>query len=87
MQQAVLHHPTLSITIIAWGHGLLLFTVIHIISTPYGSMGQNLSEPVTEKDTSLEENHFYKVGCSSMQGWRNGIPYIILCVFVVKESG
>jgi len=36
-------------------------------------MGQNLSEPVTEKDTSLEENSQYMVGCSSMQGWRNGI--------------
>lgn len=36
-------------------------------------MGQPLSEPVTEKETSSDENNFLKVGASSMQGWRNNM--------------
>ncbi|CAF1067055.1 unnamed protein product, partial [Brachionus calyciflorus] len=33
-------------------------------------MGQTLSEPITDKDTSKCENELFKVGTSSMQGWR-----------------
>ncbi|CAF0799821.1 unnamed protein product [Brachionus calyciflorus] len=33
-------------------------------------MGQTLSEPVTQKETSRCENEFVKVGASCMQGWR-----------------
>jgi len=33
-------------------------------------MGQTLSEPVTQKETSHCENEFLKVGTSCMQGWR-----------------
>jgi len=33
-------------------------------------MGQTLSEPVTTKFSSRDENHFCKVGSSCMQGWR-----------------
>lgn len=33
-------------------------------------MGQTLSEPITQKQTSKCENEFLKVGSSCMQGWR-----------------
>nr|CAB3265082.1 probable protein phosphatase 2C T23F11.1 [Phallusia mammillata] len=33
-------------------------------------MGQTLSEPVTKKETTSDENHSLKVGASCMQGWR-----------------
>ncbi|CAF1067072.1 unnamed protein product, partial [Brachionus calyciflorus] len=33
-------------------------------------MGQTLSEPITDKKTSNCENEIFKVGSSSMQGWR-----------------
>lgn len=33
-------------------------------------MGQTLSEPITQKDTTKCENEFLKVGASCMQGWR-----------------
>lgn len=33
-------------------------------------MGQTLSEPITQKETSKLENEFLKVGSSCMQGWR-----------------
>lgn len=33
-------------------------------------MGQTLSEPVTEKETSLGEDLRMLYGASSMQGWR-----------------
>ena len=33
-------------------------------------MGQTLSEPITQKETTKCENEFLKVGSSSMQGWR-----------------
>lgn len=33
-------------------------------------MGQTLSEPITQKETSRLENEFLKVGASCMQGWR-----------------
>lgn len=33
-------------------------------------MGQTLSEPITQKETSKCENEFLKVGASCMQGWR-----------------
>lgn len=33
-------------------------------------MGQTLSEPITQKETSKCENDFLKVGSSCMQGWR-----------------
>ncbi|XP_039264892.2 putative protein phosphatase 2C T23F11.1 [Styela clava] len=33
-------------------------------------MGQTLSEPVTRKETSSDENHTLKIGASCMQGWR-----------------
>lgn len=33
-------------------------------------MGQTLSEPITQKETSKCENEFLKVGSSCMQGWR-----------------
>lgn len=33
-------------------------------------MGQTLSEPITQKETSKCENDFLKVGASCMQGWR-----------------
>jgi len=33
-------------------------------------MGQTLSEPITQKETSRCENEFLKVGASCMQGWR-----------------
>ncbi len=39
-------------------------------------MGQNLSEPKTEKETSQYESERFVVGTSSMQGWRVGI---LLC--------
>ena len=42
-------------------------------------MGQNLSEPKTEKKTESFENNLFAVGSSCMQGWRLGI--IATCVF------
>jgi len=33
-------------------------------------MGQMLSEPITAKQTSSVQNKLFKVGSSSMQGWR-----------------
>lgn len=33
-------------------------------------MGQTLSEPVTQKETSRCENSWLRVGSSCMQGWR-----------------
>ncbi|XP_008471162.1 probable protein phosphatase 2C T23F11.1 [Diaphorina citri] len=33
-------------------------------------MGQTLTEPVTNKDSSSVQNPLYKVGASCMQGWR-----------------
>ena len=33
-------------------------------------MGQTLSEPITQKETSRCENEYFKVGSSCMQGWR-----------------
>lgn len=33
-------------------------------------MGQTLSEPITQKETSACENELFKVGASCMQGWR-----------------
>lgn len=33
-------------------------------------MGQTLSEPITQKETSRCENEFVRVGSSCMQGWR-----------------
>jgi protein phosphatase PTC2/3 len=33
-------------------------------------MGQTLSEPITQKETTSCENEIYKVGASCMQGWR-----------------
>lgn len=33
-------------------------------------MGQTLSEPITQKETTKCENEFLKVGASCMQGWR-----------------
>lgn len=36
-------------------------------------MGQTLTEPSTEKETSIFENDLFLVGVSSMQGWRTGI--------------
>lgn len=38
-------------------------------------MGQTLSEPVTQKETSHCENEFLKVGTSCMQGWRISLFY------------
>ena len=35
-----------------------------------GRMGQTLSEPITAKETACVENGRFKVGSSSMQGWR-----------------
>ena len=34
------------------------------------TMGQTLSEPITKKETSSDENHSLKVATSAMQGWR-----------------
>ena len=36
-------------------------------------MGQTLTEPSTEKETSIFKNDLFLVGVSSMQGWRIGI--------------
>lgn len=33
-------------------------------------MGQTLSEPVTQKETTVCQNEILKVGASCMQGWR-----------------
>ena len=33
-------------------------------------MGAYLSEPITSKETSTEENEFMSVASCSMQGWR-----------------
>ena len=33
-------------------------------------MGAYLSEPITNKETSVEENEEVRVASSSMQGWR-----------------
>lgn len=41
-------------------------------------MGQTLSEPVTKKETSSDENHNLKVGSSCMQGWRISILTILI---------
>ena len=38
-------------------------------------MGQTLSEPVTAKETTSCHNDQYKVGSSSMQGWRISILF------------
>ncbi len=39
----------------------------------FAEMGQTLSEPVTQKETSACANSALKVGSSSMQGWRISI--------------
>ncbi|CRL02198.1 CLUMA_CG015126, isoform A [Clunio marinus] len=36
-------------------------------------MGQTLSEPVTNKETAICQDDFYKVGSSCMQGWRTSM--------------
>ena len=36
------------------------------------AMGQNLSEPKTEKKTENVDNDLFSVGSSCMQGWRLG---------------
>ena len=52
---------------------------LHLIALLPGAsklkMGQTLSEPVTKKETSSDENHCLKVGASCMQGWRISILY------------
>ena len=40
-------------------------------------MGQTLSEPITKKESSSDENHSLKVGASCMQGWRISILLFI----------
>ncbi len=44
-------------------------------------MGQTLSEPVTQKETTKCENEFLKVGASSMQGWR--ISELLIIFFIL----
>jgi len=41
-------------------------------------MGQNLSEPKTDKDTKECSNKDFIVGYSSMQGWRPRIPDLVV---------
>ena len=52
---------------------------LHLITLLPGAsklrMGQTLSEPVTKKETSSDENHTLKVGASCMQGWRISILF------------
>ena len=45
-------------------------------------MGQTLSEPVTQKETTKCENEFLKVGASSMQGWRISELLIIFLILL-----
>ena len=47
-------------------------------------MGQTLSEPVTQKETSHCENEFLKVGTSCMQGWRISLFYFRFIFFENK---
>ena len=47
-------------------------------------MGQTLSEPVTQKETSHCENVFLKVGTSCMQGWRISLFYFRFIFFENK---
>ncbi len=42
-------------------------------------MGQTLSEPITQKETSKIENEFLKVGTSCMQGWRISNVFFYFC--------
>lgn len=51
------------------------------LSSYVKKMGQTLSEPVTKKETTSDENHSLKVGASCMQGWRISILYFLLHIF------
>lgn len=59
---------------------LHLFSILPAIQNL--RMGQTLSEPVTKKETSSDENHSLKVGASCMQGWRISILLINLDLFL-----
>ena len=48
-------------------------------------MGQTLSEPITQKETSRCENEFLKVGASCMQGWRIS-EWPPLCPLICHED-
>ena len=47
-------------------------------------MGQTLSEPITQKETSKCENDFLKVGASSMQGWRISREMILMIFLILS---
>jgi protein phosphatase 2C family protein 2/3 len=43
-------------------------------------MGQTLSEPVTTKTSSADENDFLAYGSSAMQGWRISMEDAHTCI-------
>ena len=45
-------------------------------------MGQNLSEPKTDKKTDSYGNEMFAVGASCMQGWRLGILSVCMCMYM-----
>ena len=47
-------------------------------------MGQTLSEPVTKKESSSDENHSLKVGASCMQGWRISILCCVKLLLIIS---
>lgn len=53
-------------------------------------MGQTLGEPITNKETASCANSYFKVGSSSMQGWRisefNGIFLTFLKINLDMED-
>ena len=48
-------------------------------------MGQTLSEPVTQKETTICQNENLKVGASCMQGWRISITLSRLLFVSIKR--
>ena len=48
-------------------------------------MGAYLSEPITNKETSVEENDELRVASSSMQGWRVSQEVSFLLTYKQKE--
>ena len=48
-------------------------------------MGAYLSEPITNKETSVEENDELRVASSSMQGWRVSQEVSTLRIYIYKK--
>lgn len=66
---------------------MLLVSAIDFRFSPEPTMGQTLSEPVTEKHSSKDSDHKLAYGASAMQGWRLSmclfLSYLVICVYMI----